>query len=317
MALNGHGVAVTWCGDLTAAAAVIAEAEAAARAAGTRIAPYGAMLLAAFRGREADAGPLIEAASRDAVARAEELDVQYARWTAAVLYNGLGRYEDALAAARPASEDTPGPYLFAWVLPELIEAAIRSGKARLAIDALERLAETTKESDADWAAGIEARCRALLSEGDVAEGLYRDAIGRLSRTPLRPDLARAHLLYGEWLRRENRRVDARKELRAAYEMLTAAGIGAFAKRARGELLATGETVRKRTVETADELTAQEAQIARLACDGLSNPEISTQLFISTRTVEWHLRKVFTKLGISSRRQLRGVLCGPGRRILSA
>jgi DNA-binding CsgD family transcriptional regulator len=317
IALNGQGIVVTWCGDFAAAASVIAEAEAVTEATRTRIAPYGAMLLAAFRGREAEASTLIKAAIEAAIAGGEGLAVQYARWTTAVLCNGLGRYEDALAAARQASEDTPELFLSAWALPELIEAATRSGKARLAAGTLERLTETTNASDADWAVAIEARSRALLSEGEVADGLYREAIDRFGRTRLRPELARAHLLYGEWLRRENRRVDAREQLRTAYEMLAAMEAEGFAERARRELLATGETVRKRTVKTAVELTPQEGQIARLARDGLSNPEISTQLFLSPRTVEWHLHKVFTKLGISSRIQLHRVLPDAGPRVLPA
>jgi ATP/maltotriose-dependent transcriptional regulator MalT len=182
----------------------------------------------------------------------------------------------------------------------------------VAAGALQRLAETTQPSGNDLALGIEARCRALLSEGETAEGLYQEAIDRLGRTQLRPDLARAHLLYGEWLRRQDRRLDARQHLRTAYDMLAAIGMTAFAERARRELIATGEKVRKRTVEAPDDLTAQEALIARLARDGLSNPEISAQLFISARTVEWHLRKVFAKLGVSSRGQLRRVLADPNR-----
>jgi ATP/maltotriose-dependent transcriptional regulator MalT len=204
-----------------------------------------------------------------------------------------------------------------WALPELVEAAARCGNGQLAVEALDRLAETTRPGGTDFGLGIEARSRALVSEGAVAEGLYREAIDRLGRTELRPELARAHLLYGEWLRRAGRRTDAREQLREAYEMLTAMGVEGFAERARRELVATGETVRKRRAETAVELTAQEAQIARLARDGLSNPEISTQLFLSPRTVEWHLRKVFAKLGISSRKQLRGALLDVGQPGMSA
>jgi ATP/maltotriose-dependent transcriptional regulator MalT len=189
------------------------------------------------------------------------------------------------------------------VVPELIEAAARTGHADVAAGALQRLTETTQPSGNDLALGVEARCRALLSDGETADRLYQEAIDRLGRTQLRPDLARAHLLYGEWLRRQGRRVDARQHLRIAYDMLTAIGMAAFAERARRELTATGETVNKRTVETPDQLTAQETLIARMARDGLSNAEIGAQLFLSTRTVEWHLRKVFTKLGVSSRRQL--------------
>jgi ATP/maltotriose-dependent transcriptional regulator MalT len=197
-------------------------------------------------------------------------------------------------------------------VPELVEAAARAGNADVAAGALQRLAETTRPGGNDLALGIEARCRALLSDGETAERLYQEAIDRLGRTPLRPDLARAHLLYGEWLRRQGRRGDAREQLRTAYGMLEAIGMEAFAERARRELNATGETVRKRTVETLDQLTAQETLIARLARDGLSNPEIAAQLFLSARTVEWHLRKVFTKLGISSRRQLRLAMADRGR-----
>jgi DNA-binding CsgD family transcriptional regulator len=193
--------------------------------------------------------------------------------------------------------------LAAWSLVELIEAAARTGQAERAIGALHWLSEATRASGTDWALGVEARSRALLNEGEYAEHLYQDAIERLGRTLIRVDLARAHLVYGEWLRRENRRVDARKQLRISQEMLKTMGIEGFAERAQRELLATGETVRKRNVETLGELTPQEVQIARLAGKGLTNSEIGTQLFISARTVEWHLRKVFSKLGVSSRREL--------------
>jgi ATP/maltotriose-dependent transcriptional regulator MalT len=193
-----------------------------------------------------------------------------------------------------------------WVLPELVEAASRSGNSALANDALERLARATQPCETDFARGVEARCRALLSDGEVAERHYREAIERLSHTRLRPDLARARLLYGEWLRREGRRVDAREQLRRAHDVLTGIGMAAFAERARRELIATGEKVRKHD-ENRQLLTPQEQQIARLARDGLSNPVIGAQLFISARTVEWHLRKVFTKLAISSRRQLAAAL----------
>jgi ATP/maltotriose-dependent transcriptional regulator MalT len=215
-----------------------------------------------------------------------------------------------MAAAEEATRDAI-IYVSILVVPELVEAAARAGNTGVAAGALQRLAETTQPSGNDLALGIEARCRALLSEGETAEGLYQEAIDRLGRTQLRPDLARAHLLYGEWLRRQDRRVDARHHLRTAYDMLVAIGMTAFAERARRELMATGEKVRKRTVEAPDDLTAQEALIARLARDGLSNPEISAQLFISTRTVEWHLRKVYAKLGVSSRGQLRRVLAANG------
>jgi ATP/maltotriose-dependent transcriptional regulator MalT len=221
--------------------------------------------------------------------------------------NGLGRYKEALAAAVEASEHTPELHIATWALSELVEAATRTGNNELATSGLARLSEHTEASDADWALGIHARSSALVTERDAAELLYREAIERLRRTPLRPELARAHLLYGEWLRREGRRVDAREQLRSAHDMLQGMGMEAFAERARRELVATGESVRKRNADTRDDLTPQEEQIARLARDGLSNPEIGAQLFLSPRTVEWHLRKVFAKLGISSRRQLRAVL----------
>src|SRR5215813_1504527 len=190
---------------------------------------------------------------------------------------------------------------------EFVEAAVHCGRTDIATDAVRNLAEVTSASGTDWAGGVEARCRALVSQGHAAEDLFREAIDRLGRTRLRPDLARAHLLYGEWLRRENRRVDARAQLRTAYEMLDAIGMDAFAARARRELIATGEKVHKRNSGTRDNLTPQEEQIAGLARDGLSNPEIGAQLFLSARTVEWHLRKVYTKLGIGSRQELKAVL----------
>ena len=190
------------------------------------------------------------------------------------------------------------------VLPELIEAAVRSGRADLAREALGRLSAMTAIEGSDWAKGLEARSRALVSDGPAAEQCYAEAVERLGRAPLRPDLARAHLLYGEWLRRENRRLDARHQLHAAHDLFTAIGADAFAERARRELLATGEKVRKREVDTYQQLTSQEEHIIRLARDGRTNPEIGAELFISTRTVEWHLRKVFAKLGITSRRDLQ-------------
>ncbi len=223
----------------------------------------------------------------------------------------------ALAETQQASEQAPELCVSMFALPELVEAASRTGQTRLAAGALGRLAEATSIGQTDWGLGIHARSRALLSEGEDAEGSYREAIERLSRTRLRPELARAHLLYGEWLRRQGRRRDAREQLRTAHRMLEEMGMEAFAERARRELRATGETVRKRTVTAAriagatKTLTAQEAQVARLARDGLSNPEIGARLFISPRTVAYHLSNVFTKLGISSRSQLDRVLpAGP-------
>jgi DNA-binding CsgD family transcriptional regulator len=227
-------------------------------------------------------------------------------YATAVLSNGRGHYEDAFAAAQRGVEYHDLGYATA-TLPELVEAAVRWGEPQVAAAALERIQELARASGTDWAVGIEARSRALLSEGKDAERLYREAIQRLGRTHTRLELARAHLLFGEWLRRESRRVDARDHLRIAHQLLTSIGAKAFAARAGRELLATGETVRKRTIQATGQLTPQENQIARLASDGHSNPEIGSQLFISPRTVEYHLRKVFTKLDINSRNQLPHVL----------
>jgi DNA-binding CsgD family transcriptional regulator len=228
-----------------------------------------------------------------------------------VLYNGIGRYEEALAAAVEAREDSSAAWFRTWGLVELVEAAARCGKRELGADALDKLSETTGASGTDWALGVEARSRALLTEGDAAEPLYRQAIERLARTPVRVELARAHLVYGEWLRRERRRLDAREQLRHAHELFTQFGMEAFAERARVELEATGERARKRTVETRTDLTAQEAQISRLAAEGATNQEIAAQLFISPSTVDYHLRKAFRKLGVKSRHQLKPHLLQTG------
>jgi DNA-binding CsgD family transcriptional regulator len=296
-------------GELAEGAALIAEAQAVADATGSRLAPYGATGIAAWPGREAEAIELIQANMDGVTSRGEGRGVT-SQYSAALLYNGLGHYDRALAAAERVCEyDDIG--VLGWSLAELIEAAVRSGQPAPATDALQRLSETTRASGTDWALGIEARSRALLSEGETAERLYREAIERLGRTRMRPAVARARLLYGEWLRRESRRRDARAELRTAYDLFTSMGIEAFADRARRELLATGETVRKRTVETTSELTAQEAHIARLAIDGRTNVEIGAQLFLSTRTVEWHLGKVYSKLGVGSRRELPRALASLG------
>jgi DNA-binding CsgD family transcriptional regulator len=295
-----------WTGELAAAASLNDEVEAVTDATGSHLAPYGALGLAAFRGRAAEASELIETNMKGVVARGEGQGMALIDWTSAVLYNSVGRYEDALDAAQRAGEH-PEELPFAWGLVEFIEASTRTGKAAGAADALRRLSETTHASGSDWALGIEARSRALVSDGEAAERLYREAIDRLGRTRVRWALARAHLIYGEWLRRERRRLDAGEQLRTAHEMFVTMGMEAFAERAARELLATGETARKRTVETSDQLTAQEAQIARLARDGLTNPEIGARLFISPRTVQYHLRKVFMKLGINSRMQLGRVL----------
>lgn len=266
-------------------------------------------MYAALQGCEDEAVPLIDATIDSATAEGQGTAVQYAHWASSVLLNGLGRYEEALAAAEQASDDTPELFVASWALSERIEAAARSGNTGPATIALKRLAEKTRGTDAGWALGLQARSRALLSDGETAESCYREAIARLRPTRLRPELARAHLLYGEWLRRENRRVDARTQLRTAHDMFTAIGMEAFADRARRELLGAGHAVRRRTVETLYELTPQEKQIALLARDGLSNLEVGARLFLSPRTVEWHLRKVFAKLSISSRGELRTALCG--------
>ena len=300
---NACGQAAVFGGDFASAALLAAEVEAVKEATGTRIGPYAAIALAAMRGREAEASALIDGVIAQANAGGQGTAVQYAHWARSVLMNGLGRYEEALAAAVEASEHAPELFIASWALSELTEAATRTDRMELATGALERLGDHVAATDADWALGIHARSRALVSERDAAEQLYRNAIERLGRTRLRPELARAHLLYGEWLRRENRRVDARAQLRAAHGLFVTIGMEPFAERARGELLATGERVRKRTVDARDELTPQELHIARLARDGLSNPEIGARLFLSPRTAEWHLRKVFTKLGIHSRQEL--------------
>jgi DNA-binding CsgD family transcriptional regulator len=294
-------------GELEQGAALIAEAQVVAEATGSQLAPYGATGVAAWRGREAEATELIAANMEGVTSRGEGRGIT-SQYSAALLHNGLGHYDKALAAAELVCEyDDIG--VLGWELTELVEAAVRSGQPARAAEALQRLSETTRASGTDWALGTEARSRALLSEGETAENCYREAIERLGRTRMRPAMARAHLVYGEWLRRENRRRDARAELRTAHGLFTTMGIEAFAERARRELLATGDTVRKRTVETASDLTAQEAHIARLAVDGHTNSEIGAQLFLSTRTVEWHLGKVYTKLGVGSRRELRRALAG--------
>jgi DNA-binding CsgD family transcriptional regulator len=293
-------------GELAMAASVEEELRAATEATGIAPVPYGALSIAAVRGHEAELSELIQTSVSEAEARGEGLALTVTEMLSGTLYLGLGRYDAALAAVRQAGDyHEIGPAI--WMLTELIEAAARSGETQLAGHALELLAETTQSSGTDWALGIEARCRALLSDGDAAERLYREAIDWLSGARLRLEFARAHLLYGEWLRRERRRVDAREHLRTALEMFTRFGTEAFAARAERELLATGERVRARTVETRDELTAQEAQVARLARDGLSNAEVGARLFISQHTVAYHLRKIFNKLGITSRSELGRVL----------
>jgi DNA-binding CsgD family transcriptional regulator len=294
-------------GEVALAAAMAEEAEAVAQATDNPVGPYGPLMLAAWQGREAETFHLIAATTGEMMARGEGQWLTAAAWATAVLNNGLGRYDEALAAAEQGTEYPHELGLATWSTAELIEAATRAGAPERAAGAMARLSEITTASGTDWALGIEARSRALLSDGESAERLYLEAIRRLGHTRIRAELARTYLLYGEWLRRQNRRIDAREQLRVAYHMLTEMGFEGFAERARRELMATGENVRKRTIETASELTAQEAQIARLADDGHTNTEIGVRLFISGRTVEWHLHKVFAKLGISSRKELREAL----------
>lgn len=296
-------------GEFSAAAELIDEADAITEATAGVPLMYTSLVLSAWRGQEAHALALVRASVEDATGRGEGRAIALAEYATAVLYNGLGRYEDSFAAAQRACEqDDLG--LFGWGLVELIEAAARSGNPEIGSGALRRLEERARAVGTDWALGMEARSRALLSDGHAADALYREAIERLTRSRIAVHLARAHLLYGEWLRRENRRLDARRQLRLADDMFSRAGAGGFAERARRELLATGESLRKRMAETSEALTAQEAQIARLARDDLTNSEIGAHLFISPRTVEWHLGHVFAKLDITSRRQLRRALPDP-------
>jgi DNA-binding CsgD family transcriptional regulator len=308
VALGLRIVVLALGGDLPAAAQLVDEARTFTEAIGTKLQPYGPLIVAAWRGHEEEVSNLVEATLGDATARGEDEAVAAAQHARAVLCNGSGRFKEALVAAMasvPPAAD--GHTISNFALAELIEAAARSDEAERAEDALGTLSEMTSASGSDWALGVEARSRALLRSGHVAEKLYLEAIERLGCTRVRGELARARLVYGEWLRQEDRRADAREQLHTAHEMFTAMGVESFGERARRELAATGETVRARRVDTFAELTPQEAQIARLAGAGRTNPEIGAELFISARTVEWHLRKVFTKLGVASRRQLRHAL----------
>jgi DNA-binding CsgD family transcriptional regulator len=305
LALTSCIGAHVYAGELAQAATLLDELNAVAEATRTPIAAYAALLLAAWRGLADDAVKLIDTAEAEMLRRGKGFGLTITGDTRALLYNSLGRYGEAREAATRAKDNPPVMRVEPWlVLSELVEAAARSGDPDEAADALQRLTKTTQAAGTDWALGVEARCRALVSDDWAAETHYHEAIDRLGRTSIRGELTRARLLYGVWLRRQNRRADSQVQLRTAHDAFTAMGMEAFADRTAGELLATGESVRMRSDEAPSQLTAQEAQIARLARKGLSNAEIAARLFISRRTVEWHLSNIFTKLRITSRRQLR-------------
>ena len=307
-ALNIRAYILLFAGEISAAASLVEEVRAAADATGIEFAPVGAMGLAAFRGNKAEASPFIEANMNEASLRGEGSSQAAAMWASAVLNNGLGRYQEALAAAQRACERPLDRLYPHWALAELIEAAVRSGQSAAATDAYRRLAQMAAATASDWALGLQARSRALLTGGGEAEDFCEESIEHLGRTRMRAELARAHLLYGEWLRRQRRARDARDQLRTALDMFEAMGMEGFAGRARRELRTAGERrARKRSVSGQSKLTAQEAQVAKLAREGLSNPEIGARLYISARTAEYHLSKVFTKLNITSRIQLENVL----------
>jgi DNA-binding CsgD family transcriptional regulator len=304
LALTLRAYLLLFRGDLGAAAIAAEEAQAAADATGTALAPYGLLGVAAFRGDERTVSDLHERAMSDVLRRGEGVGITFAEWARAVLYIGLGRYEDAVSAAENATAYAADPGSMILPLVELVEAAVRLGRPDLAADTYRGLAAMTGASGTDWALGLQLRCQALLTTTPSAEPLYLESIGHLGRTRMRVDLARARLLYGEWLRREGRNTDARDQLRVAHTALTEMGLSGFAERAARELRAAGGPVRRPTqAPQHSELTAQESRIARMASDGLSNPEIATRLFISSHTVQYHLHKVFTKLGVKSRGQL--------------
>ncbi|HEX4518125.1 MAG TPA: LuxR C-terminal-related transcriptional regulator [Gaiellaceae bacterium] len=303
IALGQRAYAHLFAGELAAAASLIHEIEAATEATGSRLAPYAQVALAAFRGHERDAAALIDRSRMDVLDRGEGLGLSVLDWAESLLCNGLGKYEDARAAALRVIEHREDLGTTNWAAAELIEAAVRTSTPADAAGARALLAERAAASGTDWGLGILARSEALLSIDETAEALYLEAIDRLGRSRIAADLARAHLLYGEWLRRRRRRVDAREQLRTAHDLFARFGMEAFMERARVELEATGEHARRRNPSTLDQLTPQETEISRLAADGRSNREIAAQLFISPSTVEYHLRKVFRKLGVRSRTQL--------------
>ncbi|MFE5286570.1 AAA family ATPase [Nocardia sp. NPDC056611] len=313
-ALNAHRVVALWRGDVEHARDLGLEEQRVKEVTGTLRASYGDLFLLAYQGNAAQAAPVLAAAAAEATARGEGLGLQITDRATALLHLGLGHYDLAFDAAVRAAEGNLGPFT-AQALPDLVEAAVRGGDTDTAMSALDRLTAYAAVPESDWAAGLLARSRALVSVGDTAERSYAEAVEHLGRTRLRFELARSRLLFGEWLRRERRRSDARAHLKAAFEEFVAMGADGFAERTRHELLATGEKVRKRTSDTLNDLTPQEGQIARMARDGRTNQEIGSELYISARTVEWHLRKVFGKLGISSRRELRDAL--PDREVARA
>jgi DNA-binding CsgD family transcriptional regulator len=313
LALSGEAPVLVFAGDLAAADAAVAETRTIQEATGIVAAPYGALILSAWQGREQEAAELIEITMQGAQSRGEGVGVAISEYGRAVLSNSMRQHESAWVAARSASEHRE-VVAENWGLSELVEAASLAGEMEVATDAADRVARKARATGTDWALGIEARSRALLATAE-AEGHFHDAITHLERTRVRAELARTRLLYGEWLAQQRRRADARSELSIAYEMFNKMTTEGFANRARTALAATGARVPRQQPKTRADLTPQETQIARLARDGLSNPEIGAQLFISARTVEWHLRKVFTKLGISSRGGLRTAL--PDDAVLTA
>jgi DNA-binding CsgD family transcriptional regulator len=302
LALSHRGQLHVFAGELAQAASLLEAIEEVSELTGSPLAPYHGLGMMAMIGRDAEAKSFLDRARSDVLERGEGAGLEFIDWAEAVLNNGLGHYDEALASSSRVLDETQLVPVN-WSMPELIEAAVRTGAQELAAETARRLTERTQSSGTEWSLGVAARSHALLQGGSAAEDLYREAIERLAATRMKVDLARAHLLYGEWLRREPRRVDARKELRTAYEMFTGFGMEAFAERTRIELAATGEHARKRTIETRDQLTPQEEQISRLVAQGQTNREIAAQLFISPSTVEYHLRKVFRKLGVKSRTQL--------------
>ncbi len=304
LALSTHIGVQLFAGDTRAAASLVAESDALADiTSGWSIPPYGALVLAAFRGLDEETTRLVRASVADFHGRGEGMGLTVSQWVTAVLANGRARYDEAYAAASEATADSRELFFSTFATVELIEAASRTGRSERAAEALAVLSESTRASGTPWALAVEARSRALVTPDEAAEPLFREAIAGLQPTRLRLDLARTHLLFGEWLRRERRRLDARTELRLAYDLFSDFGMEAFAERARVELQATGERARKRTVDTLDQLTPQEEQISRLAGHGHTNREIAAQLFISPSTVEYHLRKAFRKLDVTSRTQL--------------